>query len=197
MPSPSLYRVFVIGRWGHGPHVMDFYHWMAMMLGQAGPPPVNQLHVAMMPAPEAPDLATWISAIDQMVGDDPAERARTVIVGHSIGALACLHYAALPHATPIAGLLAVAGFLTVDTPWAGLEPWLEAPLDHDAARPNLPNLITLISDDDPHTADHEANAAQWAQRLGAETRIVPGAGHFTEVVQPAVLRGLKDLLGMA
>lgn len=200
MPSDAqdtLYRVFIIGRLGHGPQALDFYHWLAVSVGQDAPPPIDELQIPVMPTPDAPVLAEWIQAIHQMVGTDPAERARTILVGHSTGAMACVRYAAaLPPGNPIGGLLAVGAWWDLDGEWPQLRAFIDAPLDLAAARANLPRVITLISDNDPVTADSEGNAALWRERLDAEVRVIPGAEHFNHPVQPAVLQAFKDLLGM-
>ena len=51
----------------------------------------------------------------------------------------------------------------------------------------------LLSDDDPFTSDHIANAALWRNRLGAEVVLISGAKHFNVGEAPDVLETLRTL----
>lgn len=116
-----------------------------------------------------------------------------VLLGHSVGCLAVLHaLAKLPEGVAIAGAVLVAGWFTVDKPWDTLRPWMDTSVDTEAARRACRTMIVLLSDNDPFTADYEANRRAWVERLGAEVRLVPGAKHFNGAEEPAVLSALLD-----
>lgn len=184
-------RLLIIPRWS-GRAGSDFYPWLTEQLAALPDRPFAPVIVPDLPEPDAPRLDTWPPAIAAALGTDPAELARTVVLAHSVGCQATLHaVAALP--AKISGMLAVAGWWTVDRPWPTIVPWLEATPDLARARANLGALRVLLSDDDPFTADHAANAAVWRERLGADVQLVPGAKHFNVPASPPVLAALRTL----
>jgi len=186
-------RLCIIPRWGGGPD-HDYYPWLRRELAATGR--FAEVLSPEMPTPGEPSLTAWPARVAEVVGADPDARARTVLLGHSVGCQAVLRYlAGLPAGARVAGALLVAGWFTVDRPWPTIRPWIEAPLDLDAARAACPRLVVLLSDNDPFTADHAANRAAWEARLGAEVRLAPGAQHFNGAEEPAVLATLLERFG--
>jgi predicted alpha/beta hydrolase family esterase len=156
--------------------------------------PFSEIIVADLPDPGTPRLDTWPPAIATLLGDDPAVLAHTTVLGHSVGCQALLH--ALARLTsPIAGMLAVAGWWRVDAPWPTILPWQDQLPDLARVRAVVPELTVLLSDDDPFTRDHAANAELWRERLGARIELIPGARHFNAAEEPAVLATLLRLAG--
>lgn len=178
-------RIVLVPRWG-GDASSDFYPWLEGSLDRP-------LQVAELDRPDAPTIAGCVASLERALGADPES---VVLVGHSVGCQAVVHYlAAVEPGARVAGALFVAGWWWVDEPWETIQPWLDARPDTERARAAAGRSITLLSDNDPFTADHAKNAASWRQRMGAEVRMVPGAEHFNASPQPAVLAALRDLLG--
>lgn len=186
-------RLLVVPRWAGTPR-SDYYPWLVSALAADPKRPFTSVVIADLPDPGTPRLDTWPPAILRLLGDDPAVLADTFILGHSVGCQALLHaLAAFPAGAHVAGMLAVAGWWRVDSPWPTILPWQERLPDLTRARAALPALTVLLSDDDPFTADHAGNAALWRERLGARIEVVPGARHFNAAEEPAVLSTLLRL----
>lgn len=186
-------RLLVVPRWAGTPR-SDYYPWLVAALRANPANPFADIVVADLPDPQTPRLATWPPAIAELLGDDPAALADTVVLGHSVGCQALLHaLAGLPAGTRVAGMLAVAGWWRVDEPWPTILPWQEQIPDLARVRSAVPALTVLLSDNDPFTRDHAANAALWHERLGARVTLVPDARHFNAAEEPAVLAALLDL----
>jgi hypothetical protein len=144
-----------------------------------------------MPEADEPTIEGWRGRIAELAGSDARALAETVLVGHSVGCQAVLHFrAGLPDSTRVRGTLCVAGWWRVDEPWESIRPWIENTPDPRSVRASCGQLRVLLSDDDPFTADAEANERLWRERLGAAVEVVPGAGHFNRTEEPRVLAEL-------
>jgi hypothetical protein len=87
----------------------------------------------------------------------------------------------------------VAGWFWTDAPWESLLPWIETPINLARSRAAAGQQIrVLISDNDRHTSDWQANRSAWQDRLGAAVEIVPGANHFNGEQYPIILQSLLD-----
>lgn len=180
-------RILVVPRWGATP-ADDWYPWLRSELGDGA---VEVLH---MPDPSRPTLEAWVDTVRQALGEDPYALAQTMLVGHSVGAQAALRsLAGLGSGRAVARLVCVAGWFTVDAPWDDLKPWIEAPIDDAAVSEGAHRIRVLLSTNDPFTADHEANARAWRERVDAEVVVVPDAGHFNAAREPAVLEHVREL----
>ena len=179
-------RAVVVGRWSARPD-SDFYPWLVEELAQRG----ASASVLDLPAPDSPTIDAWTAAIAA------ASPEGAVLLGHSVGCRAILHFLARSPETvrPCAALL-VAGWFSVDRPWPAILPWIEVPLDTDRVRAACPNIHVLVSDDDPFTADHRATRERFENELGARVTLVPGARHFNAAEEPAVLEVLLPLLSL-
>ena len=137
-----------------------------------------------------------VSALRGRLGA-PARAARTVLLGHSVGAQTAMRALAdLQSGTRVAGLLLVAGWWTVDEPWPAIQPWLDTPFDWDRTRAAAARRVVLLSTDDPFTADASRSRRLFEERLDAEVRVLPGARHFNGAEEPAVLAAAAELLGL-
>lgn len=192
-------RLVVVPRWGGKPG-SDYYPWLVASLANClhGPPGLNsglEIVVCDLPDPGTPRLDTWPPEIFAVLGTDREALARTWVLAHSVGCQAALHaLAGLNDGLQIAGLLAVAGWWTVDRPWPTILPWQDNLADFARVRAAVPRVALLLSDNDPFTADHAGNAALWRERLAAEVTVVPGAKHFNNSEEPAVLAALRRLM---
>lgn len=187
MVGLSAPRVIVVPRWGGTP-ADEWYPWVASEMPGAA--------VVDLPNPDAPELPAWTAAVSEAIGDDPYALARTLVIAHSAGCRATLHaLAKLAPGRAINKLLCVAGWWTVDTPWPGIEPFMNTPLDLEAVKEGQQGIRVLLSSNDPHTADHETTAALWRDNLEADVVVIPEARHFNGVQQPIVLDQARQLYG--
>lgn len=184
-------RLIVIPRWG-GTSTDDWYPWLLSELKPSGL--FASVRFASMPDPETPTIAGRTIALSRAVGDVPDEVRTTVLVGHSVGCQAVLHYLqSLPLGMHVASAVCVAGWWTVDEPWESIEPWIRHEHDDSRIVAAAGTVHLLLSDNDPFTADSVANAAQWRTRLHARVRLVPGARHFSGAQEPAVSDMLRTV----
>jgi len=154
--------------------------------------------VELRPTPAAPTIDACVAELRQRLGLSRPELARTVLVGHSIGCQAILRFLQwLPAGASVASALCVAGWWQLDERASPMPqpllPWLEPPADLPRIVRACKRFATLLSDDDPYTADQQANRLKWEQNLGAAVRMVRSAGHFTAVHQPEVLAAVNEL----
>ena len=187
--------IYIVPRWG-GSAPADWYPRLTERLTAAYAATVRLL--------ELPDwsAATINRSVDELDRQIPHLDEGTFLVGHSIGCQALLHYLTARIARGdtfrVGGLLAVAGWFTVDAPWPGIEPWLE---NDRLLYPELTERIryrkVLLSDNDPYTRDHRSNAAAWRDRLNAAVTLVPGRAHFNGAEAEEVLAALFSLLEAA
>ncbi|MCB9690908.1 MAG: alpha/beta hydrolase [Alphaproteobacteria bacterium] len=179
-------RIVLVPRWGATARD-DWYPWLRAEVD------VPVAVVPLEPTPAAPSLEACQAAIAAVATGD---LRGTLLVGHSVGCQVVMRFLAgvPPGAGPL-GFLAVAGWFTLDTAWPTIRPWIDTPIDTDAVRRACPDVRLLLSDDDPFTGDHVANAALWRERLGAAVELVPGARHFNAAPQHPVLRAVRQLAG--
>jgi len=188
--GPGAERLIVVHRWAGRPDAA-FYPWLRRTLGRRRPRVFDEIRVPVMPHPERPTIDAWVAALSRVVGRPTSALARTVLLGHSVGAQAVLRWlSTLPPGASVRGVVLVAGWLAVDEPWDEIRPWCETPLDIPRIRRATPRIETLLSDDDPFTRDHEANAAAFREQLGARIEIIEGAGHFNRDEEPSVIDAL-------
>jgi predicted alpha/beta hydrolase family esterase len=172
----------------------DWYPWLQRQLQTSAPDLFEPVLALAMPHPHQPIIEEWVAKVAEVVGSDPKEIARTILVGHSIGCLAALHYLeTLPSGVSASGALCVAGWWWVDHPWDALRPWMDTPVDLTRVRAAMGKCVVLISDNDPFVAGTAANRQAWEEKLKATVFVIPGAQHFNAAQQPAVLRTLIEL----
>ncbi|MDX1665303.1 MAG: alpha/beta hydrolase [Candidatus Promineifilaceae bacterium] len=186
-------RLLIAPRWA-GTAGDDWYPWLLRQ-----ELPYEAIDVVPAPAPGAPEIGPWVAALHAAVAESAIPSEETLLVGHSVGCRALLHMLsghpsteslAQPWPT-FAGMLCVAGWWTVDKPWAGLRPWIRRPINLPRVRATAAPIHVLISDNDPFTADWEATVAQWRELLDAEVTVHEGAAHFNKTEQPEVVAALR------
>jgi len=188
----AVERLILVPRWG-GRADSDFYPWLARELGRLRWR--GEVETAGLRPPDAPEVAATVAAVRGRLG--PAGRlARTVLVGHSVGAQAAMRALAEP-GPAVAGLLLVAGWWTVDSPWPAIQRWIDSPFDWDRTRERSARRLVLLSTDDPFTADAARSRRLFEERLAAEVRVHDRAAHFNRGAEPAVLAAVRDLLGLS
>jgi predicted alpha/beta hydrolase family esterase len=184
-------RLLLVPRWS-GRRDSDFYPWLGQTLAERGWP--GEFEVISLRPPAAPELAATIGAVRGRLSSS-AIASRTVLIGHSVGAQAAMRALAdLPPGVEVFAFLAVAGWWSIDDPWPTIDPWIETPFDWARARSAARRRVVLLSANDPYTADAAHTARLFQDRLGAEVKIVEGAGHFKAAEEPSVLSATLDLL---
>ena len=196
----TIKHVYVVPRWA-GSAQDDWYPWLKRQL-EASPDTKAQYEVQLLNMP-AWDLPTIEQANDYLAQVlPPAQLNEDVfLVGHSVGCLAILHYLAQvaarhPDAVPqVGGVLCVAGWFSVDSPWQDILNWIHAPIDYEAARRLIPasKLTVLLSDDDPYTSGFQENEQLWVERLNSNVSILPGRQHFSSQLDSDILDAIRDL----
>ncbi len=192
--AAELERLLIVPRWsGHAQS--DYYPWLrerVRALGFAG-----ELDTVELVPPSAPDVAATVAAVRERLGA-ATEAARTLVLGHSVGAAAVLRAVAeLPEGTSVGAMVLVAGWWTIDEPWPTIVPWIETPFAWERARASARRRVVLLSDDDPYTADAVLGRKRFEERIEADVRIHEGAKHFNAEQEPAVLEAVQALLGLA
>jgi hypothetical protein len=194
--------VFIVPRWAGAPHD-DWYPWLTEQL-QAVATEDNfdyQIHPLAMPAWDLPVIERAVDHLRQVL---PPEKLNqdVILVGHSVGCLAILHYLASaaktnPTVGQVGGVLCVAGWFSVDSPWHDIQNWMDAPIDFEAARRLIPQdkLIVLLSDDDPYTSGYQDNERLWVERLHSQVSILPGRQHFSARLDFDVRDAVRELAG--
>ncbi|MBO0356823.1 DUF1749 domain-containing protein [Hymenobacter sp. BT186] len=195
-------EVFIVPRWAGAPHD-DWYSWLGEQLQAVATEDGFDYQVRTLPMP-AWDLPVIERAVGYLQEVLPAHKlnSNVYLVGHSVGCLAILHYLATiakatPNAPQIGGVLCVAGWFSVDSPWQEVLDWMHAPIDYEAARRLIPQdkLIVLLSDDDPYTSGYQNNEQLWVERLHSQVSILPGRQHFSAQLDFDVRDAVRDLAG--
>lgn len=186
--------LFIVPRWAGRPDT-DFYLWLESQVRETRQG-ITSVRTLDMPNPAQPTIEAWVGALSRTVG--PAPEPSTLLMGHSVGCQTVIRYlATLPPGHAVDGVLLVAGWWDVDQPWGSIVPWIETPVDLARVRAAARRFVVLQSDNDPFTADHARNRRLWEERLGAEVITAPGARHFNNPREPAVLETLLSRFGSA
>lgn len=178
--------ILLVPRWAGTPD-SDWYPWLRGELDA----PITTAH--LLPRPDAPTIAAMVEQLAALAPPDTL--ADTLLVGHSVGCQALIRYvASLPEGTSVRGLVAIAGWFELDSAWPPIVPWIDTPIDTGRVRDALGFAHLVLSDNDPYTGDHRANARQWRERLGAEVTLIPGGAHFNGGREEAVLTAVQQAL---
>ncbi|OON68199.1 RBBP9/YdeN family alpha/beta hydrolase [Hymenobacter sp. CRA2] len=195
-------HVYVVPRWG-GNSSSDWYPWLKLQLEQtAAEDGVHyEVHLLDMPAWDVPTIDNAVSYLSEILPPPRLLTEDVYLVGHSVGCLAILHYLAqvaeqVP-AARVGGVLCVAGWFMVDSPWQDILNWMNAPINFERARQAVPadKLTVLLSDDDPYTSGYQQNEQLWVERLHAQVSILPGRQHFSATLDLDVRDAVRDLAG--
>lgn len=166
-------HALLVPRWA-GTRESDYFPWLVSELRDAG---VVARVAPLVPAPDAPKLAATVRSIDDTAVQEAL--ARTVVVAHSVGCRAALHWLAeLPAGARVRALVCVAGWWSIDEPWDSIRPFIDEPLDAARARAAAGETFVYLGEDDPFTGDQETNARRWREHMGARVMMVPGGGHL-------------------
>lgn len=165
--------VWIIHQWSGSPK-SDWIPWLAKELEKKN----YSVHVPEMPEADFPRIDAWIGYLADTIGILSEE---TIFVGHSIGAQAIMRYCErMP--VQVRGAVFAAPWLHLQNledkeAEAIADPWLTIPIHFEAVRHTLPKIIALFSGNDPFVPI--ADRQLFEKHLGAHTRLIEEAGHFT------------------
>jgi len=158
--------------------------WLKAKLEERG----YQVCLPAMPHPDRPAIPEWTDFIAKLVGKPDLA---TVMIAHSLGCVAVLHYLeALGENSMSVGktVLVACRFPTGMSPAEAekkiegdeiLRPWLTARVDPTKVRLGAGKCTVILSDNDPYIPIDEAKAS-FQGNLAAEIIIEHGMGHFNE-----------------
>ncbi|TPW77977.1 RBBP9/YdeN family alpha/beta hydrolase [Schumannella soli] len=152
-----------------------WFPWLAERAAQLG----GRVDVVALPDSQNPVRAAWEAAVADTIG---AVDEGTWVIGHSLGSITALRWAAsLPGDARLGGILLVAGFGEQLHTIPELDDYLaEAPTDADIARiREVAGAIRSIHSDDDAIVP-PPYSERIAARLGVESIVVPGGGHFLD-----------------
>jgi uncharacterized protein len=158
--------------------------WLKAMLEKRG----YQVWLPAMPHAERPAIPEWIDFIGKLVGEPDA---RTVLIAHSLGGEAVLHYLETlgKNAKSVGRTVLMASRYPAGmSPEEAekkiegdeiLKPWMTARVDPKSVRNAAGRCTVILSDDDPYVPIDEAKAS-FQGNLAAEIIVEHGKGHFNE-----------------
>jgi uncharacterized protein len=158
--------------------------WLKAELEKRG----YQVCLPAMPTPDRPILSEWVDFIGALVGKPDS---KTVMIAHSLGCDAVLHYLETlgGSAMSVGRTVLVAGRFPAGMSVADaemkidgdeiLKPWMIAGVDPAKVRSAAGKCTVILSDDDPYVPIDVAKAS-FRGTLAAEIIIEHGRGHFNE-----------------
>jgi hypothetical protein len=158
--------------------------WLKLELEKRG----YEVSLPAMPNAERPTVPEWVAFIKKLVGEPDG---KTVMIGHSLGGHAVLHY--LEEVGGAGGsvrrtVLVASSFPVAMSPEEfaektdgdeALRPWFSVGVEPNKVRKAAGKCTVILSDDDPYISALEAKAA-FQHFLGATIIMEHGRGHFNE-----------------
>jgi predicted alpha/beta hydrolase family esterase len=158
--------------------------WLKAMLEKRG----YQVWLPAMPHPDRPAIREWVDFIVGLVGEPDA---KTVMIAHSLGCAAVLHYLETlgENAKSVGKTVLVAGrFPAGMSPEEAenkvegnemLKPWLTTGVDPKSVGLAVGRCTVILSDNDPYIPIDEAKAS-FQGGFPVEIIVEHGKGHFNE-----------------
>ena len=173
----------------HGGPDTNWFPWLHAALGAEGIEVVRP----RFPTPQGQSLEAWLSAYDLAVESLPS--ARTILVGHSLGAAFALRLVERA-SEPFEGLFLASGFVGA----LGLPDYdpinrsfFAEPFDWDGVRARKGRACRCwAGDDDPYVP--LPRSQEVADRLGIPLEIVPGGGHLNSETGFDAFPRLRDAI---
>lgn len=164
-----------------------WFPWLRRELEARG----HEVIVPAMPNPEFPERLGWQMTIERVVKDPSS----TVLIGHSLGCLAILHYLRDTHGSAFPHILLAAGFGRDFLHSNRLSHWFDAELDFSELKTKALRWTCIHSTNDLLVPFAEG---EWlAQQLGARL-IVEQKGHLTRregaETLPSILEALRETI---
>jgi len=181
-------RIIIVHRW-EGSSQDDWRLWLKDELKRLG----YEVIVPDMPDTDVPVIEKWVNKLSEVVGVLDED---VYFIGHSIGCQTILRYLETIE-TPVGGALFVAGWFNLenledDDVKEIAKPWIETPINIEKIKKVLPKSTLLISKDDPYGAFDE-NVAKFSTLL-SKVCVYEHAGHFTNSIEPEILKQFKNFI---
>lgn len=168
--SAKPVRVFIV----HGYTAAPDRHWFPWLKSRMETAHGALVKVPAMPTPDTPCPKAWHRHLQDVIGtaDD-----HTYLIGHSLGSVAVLRYAAgLAAGTTLGGIILVAGFNAPLPTLPALDGFMAEPADLRPVITVSPKRAIIHSDNDAIVPP--AFTADLAAALGVAADVVPNGGHF-------------------
>jgi len=139
----------IIHGWGGYPEG-NWFPWLKAHLEQRG----YAVLVPAMPNTDAPDSEEWLQKLQEVL---PKPDQDVLIIGHSLGCITALRYAAMLQAEQkLHKIILVSGFIrTLGNPLTN--GFFTEELDCDAVSQHVSEIIVISSDNDPYISGEETN----------------------------------------
>jgi nucleoside-diphosphate-sugar epimerase/predicted alpha/beta hydrolase family esterase len=183
-PNVTITDIVLVPRWS-GTTDDDWYPWFrAQLHAEHGDVRVHKVELA--PTKDAPTVDGCVAAIDTTVTAAQLDVARTLFIGHSVGAQSVLRWIEQRANEPVGGALLVAAWFSIEKPWPAAAQWL-VPFDIDKVRRLAPHIAVLLSTNDPYTPNFIETRDQFRDKLKAHVVFDTEAAHFNQSQAPSVL----------
>jgi predicted alpha/beta hydrolase family esterase len=180
-------RVIIVHGWQSTPQD-GWKPWLKQELQAAG----FEVSIPIMPQPDRPHPGGWVQKLARTIRMPDSD---TYFVGHSLGCIAILRYLeVLESPARVGGAVFVAGFasdLTREGYKDELALFFSQPINWAHVRRHTGRIIAINSDNDPWVAPE--NLKVFADKLGAETHLMSGMGHFGQSELPEVRDAVLEL----
>jgi predicted alpha/beta hydrolase family esterase len=162
-------RAVIVHCWG-GNSNYAWYQWTKAELEKQG----YSVTVPNMPDPDPPKLATWLSHLQEVIGQPDDE---LLLIGHSIGTVTIMRYLETLESGQVGKVILVAGF-TDQLGFKELENFFDTRLDFGKIKPKSKNgFVAIQSDNDPFVSEQYGERLK--DELGAKLVIKHNAGHMS------------------
>ncbi len=189
-------NIYIIHGWDGSPDE-PMLQWLKLNLEKQD----NEVYVPEMPTPAAPMIEAWVGKLKEVI--NPSEDV--IIVGHSIGCQAVLRYVeTLSENIRIAGIVLIAPWMVLDEQTIKDEgeevrgiakPWMETPINFVKVKSHIGKVVAIFSNDDKYVPLNQKDLFE--KRLGAETIVEHGKGHFTisdgVIELPSALNAVENI----
>jgi uncharacterized protein len=127
----------------------------------------------------------WLPFITELGADE-----RTILIGHSSGAVAALRYAEEHHI--LGSVLVGACYTDLGEPSERVSGYYNKPWDWQAIRDHQEWIIQYASPDDPYIPISQARFIQ--KQLGTQYFELPKRGHFEDPTFPELVKAVRKLV---
>lgn len=168
-------RAFIVHGWGGTPE-QGFKPWLKKELEARD----YVAEVPALPDTDYPKIDAWVDELQKVITRPDED---TLLVGHSLGAPAILHFLErLPEGTRVGKVVLVAPVMDCIT---GMEPekiavvqsWFDTPMNFEKIKKSAPEIVAFFSDNDPYIP--LTSEKVFKERFGGRTIIEHAMGHYS------------------
>jgi predicted alpha/beta hydrolase family esterase len=184
-------RVIIVHGWQGAPQE-GWKPWLKQELQAAG----FEVTIPVMPHPDRPHPGAWVQKLARTIHTPDQD---TYLVGHSLGCITILRYLeVLGLPARVGGAVLIAGFAS-DLSRPGyngeLALFFTRPINWKHIKRHCGRIIAINSDNDPWVTP--TNLQVFADKLGAQTRLMTGMEHFGQAKLPEARDAVLELAGMS